>query len=563
MADQIIALYARAKNMDYDKVDITGNLDWNVERSNYTQHDFAARDIMLTVIDAMEQAMEKGASQDVRQQSLELIENMQGTVQSAISSLDTQIDGANTGIIEDKNNLSDSQEAMNGAPAGTDLSSYQNAVDRAQQIYEGSIARREELINRRRNYQDALERVEYYISILNISGKEVPSYSIGANLREIQQELFGQDPDSDSMMDLAKDIFGRLQNSIDMETGVTEDSNYNVLLTEMHQFVRQLENYDSIKGLDSKIQEMINDLSTKTILSLNQSKSNWIENWQKQFNDLKSQISGLPVYTLMDRNAVLESFDRAASIRRLDDTIRDYLTKHNLAQQGLVYLKSPYRGSAIFSLIIALLLDIAAFVTGFMIDRADGGRGDYVEESCSGYVGAVHKPSKEKADWDMTRTLEWNAIPPLNRYTFLTGDHQYLDGTMTYKVIENGKIMEMEYADMNLQAGFYCWKAGAIYQVSPAELSYKGTPGGPRDGVYENAVLQYEDQLLTIVLNTQSCHLGTVAPYTPVYCLSKEEYESFPAKEIQDMQGDMIVISLNQIGTRIIAIYVIKDDSTV
>lgn len=131
---------------------------------------------------------------------------------------------------------------------------------------------------------------------------------------------------------------------------------------------------------------------------------------------------------------------------------------------------------------------------------------------------------------------------------------------MTYKAIENGELLEVKYPDTKLQTGFYYWKDGNIYQVNPAELRYKGTPSGPEDGVYENAILRYEDQLLIIVQNTTGTYLGTVDPYTPVYCLSKDSYESFPAKEIQNTQGSRIVISLNQTGTRIIAIYVVKDD---
>jgi hypothetical protein len=99
----------------------------------------------------------------------------------------------------------------------------------------------------------------------------------------------------------------------------------------------------------------------------------------------------------------------------------------------------------------------------------------------------------------MNRTLNWNAMPPLNRYTFLTGNPQYLNGTMAYKAIENGKVIEVEYPDTKLQASFYYWKDNSIYQARPAELHYMGTPGGPQDSVYENAIPHYEDQLLIIV----------------------------------------------------------------
>jgi len=562
LTDQIVALYAQATEMDSDTVDIAGNLDWAIERSIYAQDDSAARDIMSSIIDAMEQATAENASQDARQQSAEIVESMQATLQNAISSLDTQIADADESVTRAENSLISAQNRMDRAPAGTDLTPYQNAVNTAAQAYDASITRQSELVKQRQDYQNALQRTAYYASVLGMSEEGVSSYFVGANLREIQRELFGTDPDSDRMMALATEIFDRLQSAVDLEVDETEN-NYQTFLVSMNQFVRYLENYRSIKELDSEIQRLTDELSTGTILSVNDNNSNWKASWQKQFNDLKSKISGLPVYTLTG-NDNLESFDRAASTRRLDNAIRNYLTNHNPAQQGLVYLYSPYRGIAIFSIFIAFLLDIAAFVTGFIIDRADETDSDSKQENTgnySGNIGVAHTPPKEDPVWDMNQTLNWNAIPPLNRYTFLTGDHQYLDGTMTYKAIENGKVIEVEYPDTNLQTGFYYWKDSSIFQVHPAELRYKGTPGGPEDGVYENAILRYEDQLLIIVQNTEGKHLGTVDPYTPVYYLSKDTYDSFPAKEIQNAQGSRIVICLNQTGSRIIAIYIVKDDT--
>lgn len=562
LTDQIIALYAQATEMDSDKVDIAGNLDWVDERSTYAQDGFAARDIMLSIIDAMEQATEENATQDARQQSAEIIESMQAALQNAISSLDTQIADADTSVARAENSLISAQNRMNSAPAGTDLTPYQNAVNTAAQAYDASITRQSQLVKQRQDYQSALQRTTYYASVLGMSEEGVSSYFVGANLREIQRELFGSNPDSERMMALATDIFDRLQSGVDLEVDGTENNNYQTFLASINQFVRNLENYRFIKELDSAIQGLIDNLSTGTILSVNENNSNWKASWQKQFNDLKSKISGLPVYTLTGSNVTLESFDRATSTRKLDNAIRNYLTEHNPAQQGLVYLYSPYRGIAIFSLFVAFLLDIAAFVTGFIIDRADEADSDSNQENTGNYgdnIEVVHTLPKKDPVWDMNQTLNWNAIPPLNRYIFLTGDHQYLDGAMTYKAIENGKVIEVEYPDTKLQTGFYYWKDCSIYQVRPAEFYYKGTHGGPQDGVYENATLRYEDQLLIIVQNTEGKYLGTVDPYTPVYCLSKDAYESFPAKEIQNAQGSQIVISINQTGTRIIAIYVVKE----
>ncbi len=49
------------------------------------------------------------------------------------------------------------------------------------------------------------------------------SYSMGSNLREIQQELFRTSPDSDRMMTLAMEMFERLQSAVDLKEDETEN----------------------------------------------------------------------------------------------------------------------------------------------------------------------------------------------------------------------------------------------------------------------------------------------------------------------------------------------------
>ena len=47
------------------------------------------------------------------------------------------------------------------------------------------------------------------------------------------------------------------------------------------------------------------------------------------------------------------------------------ISEHNPVDQALIYLGSPYWQLAAFSLVLAFFLDIAAFITGLVIDVAD------------------------------------------------------------------------------------------------------------------------------------------------------------------------------------------------
>ncbi|MDE6516480.1 MAG: hypothetical protein K2L18_01335 [Acetatifactor sp.] len=269
----------------------------------------------------------------------------------------------------------------------------------------------------------------------------------------------------------------------------------------------------------------------------------------------------MPVYTLFSEendDGILESFDRAASAQRLDKVIRNYLTNHNAAQEGLIYLVSPYRGVAVFSLSLALLLDIAAFVTGVVIDRVAGAN----REKSSGKEGGKQDNMAAKKKQDKDYGTVWNIIPGLNRYIYLTGDYMYLDGIITYKIIENGEEAEIEYSDPNLKSGFYQWKDKMICNIEKSDLSFLGVSEEPKDGIYENCAIKCNEGLLILTEGQgnerKSTFLGNVTPYVPIYLLSKDEYEVYPAKDVSDTFGKNIVVALNREGTQIIAIYVIS-----
>ena len=70
------------------------------------------------------------------------------------------------------------------------------------------------------------------------------------------------------------------------------------------------------------------------------------------------------------------SYDRIDATANLDMSINRYLTNHNAVQAGINYLISPFRGLAIFSLILAFMLDIGAFITGAYISRTSNSNGD-------------------------------------------------------------------------------------------------------------------------------------------------------------------------------------------
>jgi len=129
---------------------------------------------------------------------------------------------------------------------------------------------------------------------------------------------------------------------------------------------------------------------------------------------------------------------------------------------------------------------------------------------------------------------------------------------MTYKVIEQGEMSEIEYSGNTLQSDFYVWDGKSATSLSPTKLLFKGSDGGPHDGVYEDCTLHYEAPVLTITQNGSSTFLGHADPQTPVFYISKDQYEIFPANKIDNAYGNKVVIALDKNGKVIIGIYVIN-----
>ena len=91
-------------------------------------------------------------------------------------------------------------------------------------------------------------------------------------------------------------------------------------------------------------------------------------------------------------------------------------------------------------------------------------------------------------------------------------------------------------------------------------LLFKGTSGGPQDGIYTECVLHYEDSLLTLIQGEDHIFLGPLDANIPVFLLSEKRCNVIPSKNISDIHGQSIVISLNTEGTQITAIYIMEHD---
>ena len=541
LSNQIQDLYGKARSMDSSSIDIN-TLNWAQERADYVTNGGAASSSMEAAIQAMEDAMGDAAQAEGGETTMVSQDVRQNAAESSVNS--------NYAVLQNAENR------LRNIPANADPAPYQQAINTASNNWRRSVERLDTLQERQRSYQDALSRVNYYASLLGMTEEGVSSYYVGANLREIQRELFQPAPDLDRMLELSGDVFDRLQSAEDLDQ--QNSAEYQSLLSLMNRFISNLERRRQLKDAGDALQQWVDALANGDILSVEEaggSSENWKNDWITQINELKSRIGSLPVYSAADGergSPLLEDYDRSASARQLDEAEEQYLTEHNSAEQGLIYLRSAYRMMALFSLVLAFLLDIAAFVTGVMIEREEDklaknpppppAKGGSTAASAAPTAAAVQPPPA------------WT----LNQYLFLTSDYKFCEGEYTYRTIEQGKLGELRLPTPNYRAGLYRREKDGILAVqNAAELLYQVSSGGPQDGVYLNCGIGCQGGLLTLFSNGTSRFLGNVDPYVPVYKLSGDSYDEFPIKDMGRIDAKTVIVALERDGARIAGVYAV------
>lgn len=303
----------------------------------------------------------------------------------------------------------------------------------------------------------------------------------------------------------------------------------------------------------------------------------WKPIWNDRLERLKSQISSMPVYSveqtageggsglLTDAQLnTLRAYDRDESSKQLDDMIRLYIAEHNALYQGIIYLKSPYRMLALFALVLAFAFDVSGFILGFINSGEKTGNGT----DSAGITPAAGVENKEGTK--MRNDADWSILPSLNKYRILTGDYEMKDGIYRYQVFENGLSERWSVKDsVPYIQGIYQQDhteetEGTLAGIFEQDILFASQTGGPKDGIYLDCRLEFEEGSLLLVKGGSKSFLANVNEYVPVYSYSpsKGECQTFPAQDLYNNKtgAKTAVLSLNEKGTRIVAIYMIEKD---
>lgn len=348
------------------------NMDWEIERQQYASDDTVASSYMATAINQLKLAFETAPSQENRDLAEQAVTEAQKNIEAALKNEQTRLGDVRKDLSTYNDQISNLNQQIENATTQAEITSLQETLRSYQETQSTAAAQQQTIQQEISALQNAQGRLNVYAVNLGLSNS-TSSISIKQNLLEMQTELFRDDPDVDSLRNLATETFANLRNAESLSTDSEGESSlsYSNLLTQMNTLVLNLNDYANVKSIETVLYDLTNELRNTRTASINDEE--WKPVWQTRIENLKAQISTLPTFVTSSEDVseitesqqrILSGFDRTKSCANLDNATRRYINDHNALAQGTIYLTSPYRGLALFALVLAFFLDLSGFVFG-------------------------------------------------------------------------------------------------------------------------------------------------------------------------------------------------------
>lgn len=575
--------------------------NWEEEMATYGDTNTMAGNYMSTVIDAMRKAMEQ-SSGNSRELAAKAVMDAQENIRNRMTDIQQNLDRLDETIASYEEQIARLRNSINNAVPGTNTSSLTNSLNNFVQRIEEETAAQAALREENSQLEEASKRLKFYESWLGLNDAS-SSIAIRNTLLEMQTEFFQEDPDEAQLLATATSIFENIRNA----ASYNDDNSlsYTNLLVQMNQLILNLKDYTDIKEIESSLDNLIVELREEKAIDFSdeeadggnspdeteQDKTNsdktkqdktdsnkWKNPWNNRLEALKSQISSMPMYSAQQTTNgegtgiltesqlnILRTYDRKEASDQLDDMIRLYIANHNALYQGIIYLLSPYKMLALFSLILAFAFDMSGFILGFVNQGEIKKNTGFIEDKPS---AGIKKQMANKEE----NGMNWSVIPPLNKYKVLTGDYEKKDNVYIYQVFENGLLTKWNIEDsVPYVQGIYMEDKtletkGILVSATEQSVLFTNQPEGPRDGIYLNCRLEFEEGSLFLVREAKQAEtksfLANVNEYVPIhsYNPSKGENQTIPAVQLSSdrIEAHMVILALNDKGTRIAAVYMME-----
>lgn len=659
LGEKILDLEAVAEKISEKETLEKMALNWKKEKEDYEDTNTTAANYMVTVIDAMEKAINEepgSASKNSRDLAVKAVTDAQNNINSRMEAIQQELDRLDNRITMYNNQVSSLTNRINRAVAGTNTQSLVDSMNSYLRQIENDTTRQADLQEEYNQLDNASLRLQFYESRLGLTDS-TSLISIRNTLLEMQSEFFREDPDEEKLLDTATSVFESLRSAASLNGD--DALSYTELLVQMNELILNLKNYSNIKSVEASLGDLITELRTAEYIEENRTaqgesqgalgetesaddgsrqddgsgegngdedsgetapeesreqesepesetdgtenqteeaedmdtQKEWKRVWRNRLETLKAQISAMPVYSTaqaaeengeakgdlaVSQANILRTYNRSQSSNHLDDMIRLYIADHNALYQGIIYLMSPYKMLALFTMFLAFAFDLGGFVFGFVIqgsnNNCEDGKKNRADYKSRG-TGDMDKDTEDPGERpDEACNASWSVMKTKNAYITLTGDYIKRDDVYIYNVFVNGFLRTWEVKDdAPYKAGIYTQdetkeSKGALVTPIDQELRFTAQSEGPQDGVYLNCHLGFNEGSLLLIKKDEngeySRYLTNVNEYLPVHIYNPGKGENMTIRAEQlplhKIEAAMAVVALNDKGTRIAAIYIMQ-----
>ena len=216
-------------------------MDWESEQQQYASDNTVASSYMATVINQLKLAFETAPSQENRDLAAQAVTEAQTNIEAALENEQTSLDGVERNLSTYNDQINTLSRQITNATTQAEAARLRETLGRYQEMQSTAAAQQQTIQQEISALRNAQGRLNVYAINLGLSNS-TSSILIKRNLLEMQTELFKDDPDIDSLRNLATETFSNLRNAESLSAG-SEGGNslsYNDLLTRMNTLVLNL-----------------------------------------------------------------------------------------------------------------------------------------------------------------------------------------------------------------------------------------------------------------------------------------------------------------------------------
>lgn len=627
LSEDVLSIYKYSKTLNPAEDTNAGRvIDWATERNKYTDNTPVSTS-MSFVINAMETATTDGASDEARTTADDMLNDVKKQFNTRKKELGNERTTEENNIAGAQSRLEAVNRQIQNAAYGTDTSGLEQTARTLQAEINRHQQRIDEIDAEITMYNNALLDIQAY-GVLLSTISNTSDIRIGVVLNDINNKLLSSDQNTDELIIDAQSLLKTLQDASDV---LSNDKDYTELLVRIDLLIANLKKYSQLCNIDSSLQASISELATDEFDYLNETdvtasdisrtsdntarydltasnssdaaseqtattspnKSNkemqnekekkaFEKKWRLRLEKLKSVISGIPAYddnlslqsqvTASDSTTIAKTYDRAKCVQQLDEMIRLYLGDiHNSLQQGMIYLTSNYNDTAIFSLVLAFLFDVGAFITGFVVfitENKDDEAGSDDDNKDNPNASSKKKAQKKRMTESDERELQ--ELYPQKNYIFLTGKYEYDDGIYSYDAYDLydlhhcDELMRIERENEEiLKAGVYLLDdQSEIHYVEHQEICFYADKGKSKDGIYMNVEMKYSSGALLMKRDDSSefVFIVQIPEDIPVYHMDNSSFAVYAAEKLRSIKADTLIIACAENENKIAAIYLFEEE---